>query len=161
MLNGRDIVYLGLLGSLGDLRDPLFENTGFALAEDRDTIMDRATGRRFKSDWGEPTEQRIMRRDYGYLATFPGPAGNRIIVIAGVRDPALAEMAQISSDKARLDELGERVGNASAFEALYEVQTFGPSHLTGRLVLARPLRTNKMWPANSEGGSAQAPPQSR
>ncbi|MGE4410339.1 MAG: hypothetical protein AB7D33_07195 [Sphingobium sp.] len=138
MLSRNNIVYVGLLSGMGVLRDPLFEGSGFVVSADGDAIVDRATGRRFQSDWADPAEDRLLRHDYAYIASRPGPFGNRLLIISGTRDPALKEAAQIVSSRAKLDQLAQQVGNG-AFEALYEVRTFGPSNYTSRPVIVRPL----------------------
>ena len=140
MLSSHNVIYLGLLSNLGDLRDPLFDSSGFLLADGDRTLIDRPSGRRYSSDWAELSEERIMRRDYAYLAKLPGPSGNQILVIAGTDDPALAEAAEIVVHAPELARLDKLVGAAPAFEALYEVRTFGPSNFSAHLILARPLR---------------------
>lgn len=146
MLRNHDLIYLGLLSSLGDLKEPLSDISGFALAAGEDTIVDRASGHRYQSDWADPSTEGIMRHDYAYLASLPGPAGHHIVVIAGTRDPALMEAIQIASNKADLDSLMARVGNRGPFEALYEVRTFGPSNVANKLIIARNLKVDQMWP---------------
>lgn len=146
MLRNHDLVYVGLLSSLGDLKEPLSDISGFSLETSDDAIVDRESGRRYQSDWADPSTQGIMRRDYAYLASLPGPAGHHIVVIAGTRDPALMEAIQIASNKADLDNLRATLGNDEPFEALYEVRTFGPSNVGNRLITARHLEMVPMWP---------------
>lgn len=155
MLSGHNVIYLGLLSDLGDLRAPLFDNSGFMLADGDKSLIDRTSRRRFESDWSDLSEDRIMRRDYAYLASLPGPSGNRILVIAGTDDPALVEAAKIAAGTTELAKLDKIIGKTPAFEALYEVRTFGPSNFAGRLLLARPFRVDRMWP---ESRPAQAGP---
>jgi len=138
MLSRNNIVYVGLLSGMGVLRDPLFEGSGFAVSADGDAIVDRASRKQFRSDWADPSEDRLLRHDYTYIASRPGPFGNRLLIISGTRDPALKEAAQIVSSRAKLDQLAQKAG-AGAFEALYEVRTFGPSNYTSRLIIARPI----------------------
>ena len=145
MLSDHDIVYVGLLDTLGDLQEPFFDLSGFSLSASGDTLVDRASGDKFQSDWAEPSTERIMRRDYAYLARFPGPAGNHIVVVAGIMDPALIEAAKIASDSAELSRLKTVLGNSDAFEAMYEVRTFGPSSVSAELLIARPLDVGQMW----------------
>lgn len=141
MLSRNNIVYVGLLSGMGVLRDPLFEGSSFVVSTDGDAIVDRATRRRFQSDWADPSEDRLLRHDYAYIASRPGPFGNRLLIISGTRDPALKEAAQIVSSRAKLDQLAQKAGDG-AFEALYEVRTFGPSNYTSHLIIARPLPAN-------------------
>ena len=76
---------------------------------------------------------------------FRGPAGNHIVVVAGVMDPALVEAGHIASDTAELTRLEARLGGSEAFEALYEGRTFGPSNVSGKLLIARALDVEQMW----------------
>ena len=138
MLNKNNIVYLGLLSGLGVLRDPFFEGSGFMLAADGSFIADRASRRRYQSDWADPSEERLLRHDYAYVASRPGPFGNRLLIIAGISDPGLVEAAQIAANRTELDQLSGKAGS-EAFEALYEVRTFGPSNYSSRLIMARPF----------------------
>lgn len=141
MLSRNNIVYVGLLSGMGVLRDPLFEGSSFAVSGDGDAIVDRATRQRFQSDWADPSEDRLLRHDYAYIASRSGPFGNRLLIISGTRDPALKEAAQIVSSRAKLDQLAQKAGTG-AFEALYEVRTFGPSNYTSRLIVSRPMRAS-------------------
>lgn len=145
MLKDHNIVYVGLLSDMRDLREPIFANSGFELAQDGDTIIDRRSHRRFQSDWADPSQERMLRRDYAYVASLPGPHDNRILVIAGTNDPALAECAQIVTRRSDLAKLSAKVGDAKAFEALYEILTFGPSSVGNHLIVARATQVDRQW----------------
>jgi hypothetical protein len=144
-LKSRNIIYIGLFSGLGWLRDPLFGVSGFSVGSSYDELIDRATGRHYLSDAIESNEGGRPRRDYGYLASFPGPAGNRILVVAGTRDAGLMQAAEVASDPAQLAKIAARTGGAEAFEALYEVRTIGNLNINSTLVLARPLRAGAAW----------------
>lgn len=162
MLSNHDIVYVGLLDTLGDLQEPFFDISGFSLSASGDTLVDKASGERYQADWDEPSSVGIMRRDYAYLARFPGPAGNHIVVVAGVMDPALVEAGHIASDTAELARLEARLGDSEAFEALYEVRTFGPSNVSGKLLIARGLDIEQMWRGKeARSSSREAVPEPR
>jgi hypothetical protein len=163
MLRDYDIVYIGLLGNLGEMQEPLSDISGFSLSEDDDSVVDRMSGERFRTDWADPSTKGIMRRDYAYLASLPGPSGNHIVVIAGTRDPALMEAIRIASEVSELNGLTLRIAHSKAFEALYEVRTFGPSNISAKLLIARPLKVDQMWPArqHTAPASSVAPATSR
>jgi hypothetical protein len=144
-MKGSNIVYVGFLSGLGLIRDGLFEASGFAVGASYDELIDKATGKHYISDWEQVNGKRTPRRDYAYLASFPGPLGNRILVIAGTRDAAVMQAGEIAADKVQLDQIAARAGNAAGFEALYEVRTLGTLNLGSRLVLARPLRLDRLW----------------
>ncbi|TWC98503.1 hypothetical protein FB595_12722 [Sphingobium sp. AEW010] len=147
MLKTHNIVYIGLLSDLRDLREPIFDRSGFALMPTGNAIVDRRSGRRFEANWADPSKERMLRRDYAYVASFPGPFGNRILVIAGMNDPGLVEVAQIVSRQADLAILTGKASEKSAFEALYEIRTFGPSGVANRLIIVRPTQAGRQWDA--------------
>ena len=148
ILKGANIVYVGYLSGLGILRDPLFDVSGFSVGSSYDELIDRASGKKYSSDWAEVTDNRTPHHDYGYLASFPGPSGNRVLIVAGTRDAAVMQAAEVAADKTQLEQLGSKAGDRGAFEALYEVRTLGNLNLGARLILARPLRLNGAWRSN-------------
>jgi hypothetical protein len=157
ILKGANMVYVGYLSGLGMLRDPLFEASGFAVGDSYDELIDRATGKRYTSDWVAVTDNRTPHRDYAYLASFPGPSGNWIVVVAGTRDAAVMQAAELAADRKQLDIIASKAGGGRAFEALYEVRTLGNLNLGARLVVARPLKVAGMW--RSERASQVFPDQ--
>jgi len=156
-MKGSNIVYVGFLSGLGLLRDPVFQASGFQVGASYDELIDRATGRRYVSDFNAITDARAPRRDYAYLASFPGPSGNRMLVVAGTRDAAVTQAAAVAADKAKLDQIAERAGRTDGFEALYEVRTLGNLDLGSTLVLARPLKLAGLW--RPDGKPQQFPDQ--
>lgn len=135
---GTNIVYVGFLSGLGLLQEPLFRASGFKIGDNFDELVDKASGRRFTSDWGVVADGKVPHRDYGYIASLPGPSGNRILIIAGTRDPAVAQMAEVAADQQQLDAIDAKSGG-NAFEALFEVRTLGNLNLRSSLLLVRPL----------------------
>ena len=150
VFKAANIVYIGFLSGLGPLQDPLFRASGFKIGENFDELIDKASGRRFTSDWGVVADGKVPQRDYGYIASVQGPGGNRIVVIAGTRDPAVAQMAEVAADRQQLDAIAAK-GGGGAFEALFDVRTLGNLNLGSSLVLARPLRAQSIW--QSDGGT--------
>jgi hypothetical protein len=144
-MKGSNIIYVGFLSGLGLIRDGTFEASGFTVGKSYDELIDRQSGKHYVSDWEQVNGDRAPRRDYAYLSSFPGPLGNRIIVISGTRDAAVMQAGEIAADKAQLDQIAARTGNAINFEALYEVRTLGTLNLGSRLVLARPLKLDRLW----------------
>lgn len=150
-----NIVYVGFLSGLGALQDPLLRASGFKIGENFDELVDKASGRRFKSDWSVVADGKVPQRDYGYIASLRGPAGNRILIIAGTRDPAVVQMAEVAADQKQLEALGIK-DNGGAFEALFEVRTLGNLNLGSSLVLVRPMRAESIWQAEPGRGAAPA-----
>lgn len=147
LLKSSDIVYVGQLGGLSPLlRDPLFEASGLKVGATFDEIIDRASGKSYQSDGVVLTEERIPRRDFGYIARLPGPSGNNIVVIAGTRDPGLLEMAELARSAGKLDAVRlPAAGTLQGMEALYQVRTMGSLNLGSSLILKRKLRSRGIW----------------
>lgn len=153
ILKNSNVIYLGFLSGLGMLRDPLFAASGFKIGESYDELIDKQTGRRFMSDWDVVTNGKVPHRDYGYLASMPGPSGNRILIVAGTRDPAVIQAAEIATDRAQLAQIAAKA-KADAFEALFEVRTLGSLNLGSELMVARPLHTGNVWQPNHPAPSS-------
>ncbi|MET3470022.1 hypothetical protein ABIC78_000524 [Novosphingobium sp. 1529] len=147
VLKVSDVVYVGQLSGIGALlRDPLAQASGFRLDAGLDSLVDAQGGKPYHSDGLELRDQRIARRDYGYLACLPGPAGNTVLVIAALRDPGLREMADLATDTGRLRGLRHgRIGCGGGFEALFQVRTLGNANLGASLVVDRPTRSQGIW----------------
>jgi hypothetical protein len=114
-------------------------------------LIDNATGQRYASDGVVSEEERIARRDYGYLASLPGPTGNHLVIIAGTRDAALLQMAELASDTGKLRQMNKRAAaRPEGFEALYQVRTMGNLNLSGRLLVERPLKSRGIWDMSND-----------
>ena len=144
IIKDANIVYVGYFSGMGPLLEPVFRASGFRIGADFDELIDKASGRHFRSDWGVVADGKVPHRDYGYIASLQGPSGNRIIIIAGTRDPAVAQMAEIAADKQQLDAIDTKSGGG-AFEAFYEVRTLGNLNVGSSLVVARPIRGGAIW----------------
>ncbi|WP_226016508.1 helix-turn-helix domain-containing protein [Novosphingobium sp. FKTRR1] len=144
ILKEANIVYVGFFSGLGALQDPLFRASGFKIGDSFDELVDKTTSRRFKSDWNVVAEGKVPQRDYGYIASLRGPTGNRILIIAGTRDPGIVQMSEVAADQAQLDAIAAKVGD-NAFEALFEVRTLGNLNLGSSLVTVRPMRAQSIW----------------
>ena len=147
MLKRYNIVYLGYMSGLGLLRAPVFAGSRFSIGETYDDLIDGVTHKLYKSQEGGPAGADVNRRDYGYIASFRGPTGNRILVITGARDTGLQEAAEALANPEALDALEKAAGHADNFEALYEAAGIGRSSLGGRLVVAAPRTAVNPWTA--------------
>lgn len=148
ILKSSDIVYVGQLSGLGTLlRDPLFQASGFRVGATYDELVDGASGKRYQSDGGMVvSDERVARRDYGYIARLPGPSNNHILILAGTREAALLQMAELANDAAKLQALDAVQGAGSdGFEAIYRVRTLGNLNLSGQLLIGRLLRSGDIW----------------
>jgi hypothetical protein len=139
------VVYIGYLSGMGMMQDVVFAGSRFAIGGSYDELIDTESGTPYVSEAGGPLQQTERYRDYAYLSTFGGPDGNRHLILAGTRDTAVMQTAEIVSSVRRADELLARSAASPAFEALYEVYGVDRTNLEARLVLARPLDVDAIW----------------
>ena len=144
-IKAANIVYVGYFSGLGILKDVAFSASRFQIGESFDDVIDRKTRHRYASNGGQPMDDGALYKDYGYFASFRGPEGNRIVIIAGARDAALMQTAETVSRAGLLDQAWKAAEKADSFEALYEVDGMNRMNVSGRLVTASPLDPSKMW----------------
>lgn len=132
-LKTADVVYVGYLSGLHVLQTPVFARSRFAIGATYDELVDRRTGQTYVSGAGQAQGDR-PNRDYGYLAAFRGPNGNRFVIVAGNRDIGVAQMAEVAADPAAIRALG--VTPTAPVEALYEVDGVGRTAVGARPVVA-------------------------
>jgi len=145
MLKANDILYVGYLSGLRLLRDPVFAGSRFKVGETYDELIDSKTGRRYQSQEGGPVDGQANQRDLGYFATFRGPTGSRIVVVAGARDVGLTQAAEALTRPDTLKALRTAANGGEAYEGLFEAEGLGRASLGGHLVLASPLDTARIW----------------
>jgi hypothetical protein len=145
MLRSNDIVYVGYFSGLGPLRDPVFAASRFTVGDTWDELVDTRGGQTYSSQEGGPGGGAATKLDYGYVSSFPGPSGNRIVVIAGARDMGLMQTAEAVTGAKSLRALVRQAKDAPAFEALYEAEGIRRASLSGRLVLVSPLDPQRIW----------------
>jgi hypothetical protein len=146
VIKSSDIVYVGYLSGLGMLADYVFASSRLSVGDSFDEIVDRDTKQRYVSQQqGASIRGERKFHDYGYFATFAGPSGNRIIVIAGTRDVAAMHMAETLTTPHALQALTAKAGKMPGFEALYEVYGMDKLNLDGKLLLTSPLDSNTIW----------------
>ena len=141
-LKSGDIIYVGLMSGLGLLQQSVFANSRFDYGGSFDELIDTKTGKVYVAD--PPEDGETARRNYAYVAMLPGPGGNRILIIAGTRDPALLQAADIVNNPAMLEKL-EKAGKDGYFEALFAVDGVGDENLRGTLIAAGPRTAEGMW----------------
>jgi hypothetical protein len=149
MIKTSHIVYVGLLGGLEQMKGPVFAASRFKVGPSFDEIVDTKTNRHYTSEVNRVDMSGRSRLDYGFISSFAGPTGNRILVIAATRDVGLQQMAEEMTDRFALGGLLDTVGNAPAFEALYAVEAMEQYNMSSRLVAAGALDGARIW--NSAG----------
>ena len=158
MLKSSDVIYIGYLSGMGMLSDLVFSGSRFDVGESFDVLIDRASGKRYISQAAMPVPGEQTYHDYGYFATFAGPSGNQIMIIAGTRDVAVMHTAESITHQETLQQLNARSGNARSFDALYDVFAMDGTNLNGTLVLTGRIDTTRIWadaaPAQPAGSRA-------
>ncbi len=144
MLKSGHVVYVGYLSGLGKLENTVFTGSRFGVGEDfpagtkvYDELLDRDTRLIYPSQAGRPADNR-MHHDYGYIASFGGPNGNRIVVLAGTRDIGVMQSADVATNVAELKTLDAGLHGVRSFEAVYEVEGLGRMNMDGHLIVATP-----------------------
>ena len=152
------VVYVGYFSALGMLQDVVFAGSRFSVGATFDELIDTVNGTRYVSEAGERLQDSERYRDYAYVSTFTGPSGLRHVILAGTRDTAVRQAAEMMVDPRRIAELAGRAGAKQDFEALYEVYGVNRTNIEARLLVAGPLDTNAIWsdPADEAPADRQA-----
>ncbi|CDO34335.1 hypothetical protein [Novosphingobium sp. KN65.2] len=148
MMKSSDIIYLGALDAMSPLlRNPLLEASKFRCGKTCYELIDTPSRQHFLSDSPYLLADKIVpRRDYGYIASYPGPSGNQILILSGTGDAGAAQMANVVMDAKMVQQLRQRVGgNLRSFEALYHVRTMFNRSYGSTLLIARPINAERIW----------------
>jgi len=145
MLTSADIIYVGYLSALGRLHQIVFSGSSFSVGDTYDELVSNKDQQHYLSQAADPRRGDQKYRDYGYLSTFAGPNGNRIIIISGTRDAAVAGVAESLTQPAFTAQLTQQSKAVANFEALYEVYGVGNTNVGTRLLRANALNSNAIW----------------
>jgi hypothetical protein len=145
VIKSAHIIYIGYLSGLGMLGDLVFAGSRFSVGDTFDELVDRETKKRYISQAAMPPRDDTKYHDYGYFATFAGPSGNQIMVIAGTRDLALMQTAEALTSGKSLAALTQSAGAAQEFEALYEVYGMDRLNLDGKLLVTSKVNSSDIW----------------
>jgi hypothetical protein len=154
MLKSSDVIYIGYLSGMGMLSDLVFSGSRFDVGESFDVLIDRASGKHYISQAAMPVPGEQTYHDFGYFATFAGPAGNQIMIIAGTRDVAVMHTAESVTHQDALQQLTARSGNVRSFDALYDVFAMDGTNLHGTLLLTGNIDTARIWSDEAPGPAA-------
>jgi hypothetical protein len=130
------VIYIGYISALGMMQDVVFAGSRFAVGASYDELIDVTSGASYVSQAGEPKRNAERYKDYAYVSTFPGPNGNQHLVVAGTRDTAVRQAAEMMVGQRRLDELRQQAKGQKAYEALYEVYGVNRTNIEARLLIA-------------------------
>ena len=145
MLKSSDVIYIGYLSGMGMLSDLVFNGSRFQVGDSFDVLIDRGSGKQYISQAALPVPGEQTYHDIGYFATFAGPSGNQIMIVAGTRDVAVRRMAESITRPDSLQQLMARSGNQRSFEALYDVFAMNGTDLNGTLLLTGRIDTTRIW----------------
>lgn len=162
LLKSTHVIYVGFFSGLGLLGDPVFAASRVSPGGSFDELVDRTTNTTYLSTAMPLQGGDSSYRDYAYFSTFEGPAGHRVLVIAGTRDSGVRQMGEILSQSRTLDELAKQAGaqaNGQAqFESLYEVYGVAQASIKAKLLFASPMRDVNVWmPPIKETASTYSP----
>ena len=160
MLKSSDVIYIGYLSGMGMLSDLVFAGSRFQIGDSFDVLVDRSSGKQYISQAAMPVPGEQTYHDIGYFATFAGPAGNQIMIVAGTRDVAVRRMAETVTHTDTLQQLLTRSANPRSFEALYDVFAMDGTDLNGTLLLTGKIDTKRIWTDQNAApaGTADHPP---
>lgn len=144
-LAGSHIIYLGYLSGVNTLLDLMFADSGLSIGGTYDELINLETNEYYIGSSGLSGTESFQ--DYGMLSTFPAPNGNHFLLIAGMRDEGLINIARQVTEVNALESLGDSLDAEAAisFEALYEVFGFDKTNFGGELVYSRMLDTQVIW----------------
>jgi hypothetical protein len=145
LLTRADIIYVGYLSGMGMLRRLIFAGSQFAIGDTYDELIDRKTGHHYVSQSSSLWRGDPSYRDYGYFSTFAGSNGNRVVVVAGTRDVALANTAEAITHPESMQRLAGQSSTHRDFEALYEVYGMEGTNVDSKLLTTAPLNTAAIW----------------
>jgi hypothetical protein len=145
-LRDADIVYVGLVSGLGMLRDVVFAGSRLTVGDSYDELVDGQSGTHYYSGEELRIPGREKYHDFGYVAGFPGPDGNHLVLITGMRDTGLKQTGETVTSATGMQQLGAHIPPGTpGLEALYEVYGLAGSSVGARLVMAGPLAIGQLW----------------
>ena len=146
-LANNHLIYLGYLSGVDTLLDLMFADSGLSIGATYDELINLETNEYYIGSSGLSGDENFQ--DYGMVSTFPAPNGNHFLLIAGMRDEGLVNIAQQMTSPESLAILMDTFGGETpvSFEALYEVFGFDNTNFGGELVYSRSLDTQVIWEA--------------
>jgi len=147
-LKNSHVVYVGYISALGRLENFVFSSSALAVGGTYDELREVASGQYYTSDEG--AAERRNYRDYGLISAFPGPAGNQFLIIAGMRDAGMMQVAHVLGDPAGMRGVEAERPDAHgpqppSFEMLYEVMGFSGTNLDATVVHKATLSYGRIW----------------
>jgi hypothetical protein len=155
-LRDNDVIYVGFVRAMALLRDFYFTRSNFNAEPPLFMgLADLATGEVFTRSGPGPQHN----RDYGALARFVGPAGNQILIFAGIGDVGVSAVVRSSSSRESLEHIEallreQRLDASKGFEILIEADGHSRTDLGFRVLGAYALK-NATAPAPTTPAPAE------
>jgi hypothetical protein len=144
-LKTSHIVYVGYISGMGMLGDTVFAASRLSPGGTFDELVDTKGRARYVSKAAGTLSGDSRYTDYSYVSTFPGPAGNRIIVLAGTRDTGVVHSADAVTHAATIEAISREAGTTASFESLYEVHGVAKASIGAKRLFASSLKTTRLW----------------
>jgi hypothetical protein len=145
LLKTTHVVYIGFISGFGMLGDSVFAASRVSPGGSFDELVDSKTNVTYLSTAMPAQGGDSSYRDYAYFSTFEGPAGHRVVVIAGTRDTGVRQMGEILSQPESLAELTAKAAKGDSFESLYEVFGVAQASMKAKLLFVSPMRNVNVW----------------
>jgi hypothetical protein len=143
IIDTANIVNIEHFARPGVLRSAILKKSVLAPGNTPGEIKDLKSGKVFRYrptlSSGRATPADSYGLDYGYLASYSGPSGNRILIISGIGDIAISEMVKLVADKKAIDLIEKKTFGDQGFEVLYEIRTVGDFVFDIKLLISRSL----------------------
>jgi len=144
-LAGNHIIYLGYLSAADTLLDLMFADSGLSIGATYDELINLESNEYYVGSSALSGSESFQ--DFGMVSTFPAPNGNHYLLIGGMRDEGLINIARQLTEAQSLAALAANfdADHANSFEALYEVFGFDYTNFGGELVYSRALDKQVVW----------------
>ncbi|HTM81585.1 hypothetical protein [Asticcacaulis sp.] len=144
MMQYNNVLYIGLTGSLGKLKDSVFSHGRFSLGENYDEIIDGQTQKHYFAQ--NPFDEKTGNQTgYGLVSAYQGPSGSRIMVVAGTNDAALTALSRFIAEVGRKDIFSRQIADKPNYEALFEVNSRDALAGQPRLIALSRRDTRTIW----------------
>ena len=140
-LRSHDVIYVGFVRSMAIFRDYYLSRSNFRSEPPLFmSLVHEATGETYARSGPVP----LHNRDYGLFARFRGPAGNEILVFAGIGDVGVLAAVRSLGTPAGIAQLEDvlraaEIDVGSGFEVLLEADGHSRTDLDYRVVGTYPL----------------------
>ncbi|MEM9829008.1 MAG: hypothetical protein AAF944_00140 [Bacteroidota bacterium] len=145
----NNIVLVGMLKTFG-LFNNYFDNSRFTLTSN-DTIQFRADSLQPIQTFYPSGDADSFHTDYGFIAKFPGPNNNTVIMCGGLWDTGASQSLKMLTDPVLLGQLEDRLKEEFStvppyFEVLIEVNGIDRTELTPRILYVNQIsESNNLW----------------